>query len=1110
MNVQSSKTNGRQKTLMALLLCSGFLSGWPVLSQAGNRETNLEISQQKVKITGTVRDASGEPIIGASVRVKGEQTGSITDMEGKFVLSSGTNATLIISYVGFDTQNVALNGKTTLDVILKENSKSLDELVVVGFGTQKKVNLTGSVGIATADELESRPVTSATQALQGLVPGLNISTTSGALDQNMSISVRGVGTIGSSSGSPLILIDGMEGDLNTVNPQDIENISVLKDAAASSIYGSRAPFGVILVTTKKGKEGKVQVNYNNSFRFSTPLGLPESMDSYSFAVYMNEALENSGQQHQFKDDVLQKMLDYQAGKIGGGIDVSPTNPDAWEDEWSRGYANTDIYKELYKRNNFSQEHNVSLSGGSSKMSYYASFNYLDQGGLLNFGDDGLKRYNATGKISAKLAKWADFNFTTRFTRTDNWRPKALNNNFYNSFGRQNWPNIPMYDPNGNLFGMNALDLEQGGERNTQTDRFYYQTAFILEPIKNWRTNVEFNYSIMDVQVKETGLVSYYTGPTGIKRASYTQKNNYLYQDSKKENYLNLNVYSEYSYSFADKHNFKIMAGMQIEELKQRDFNVSKNGLVMLDMPEFNLVNGILSNGQSQDASVYGYSNEWATAGFFGRLNYDYKGRYLAEANLRYDGTSRFRRGSRWQWSPSFSLGWNIAQEKFWESLQNTVGTLKLRLSYGQLGNQNTNAWYPTYRTMSLGVLNGSWLQNGLRPNTSSVGSLISETLTWETVKTWNAGIDFGLFNNRLTGSFDYFVRYTKNMVGPAPELPATLGISAPQTNNCDLKTRGWELSLSWKDRLNNGLSYGITLSLSDQDTYIDSYPSNKTRTLSWGETNTGINWAYISGQKMNTIWGFQTVGIAKTQAEMDNHLASLPNGGQSAIGTQWGAGDIMYKDVNGDGKITIGSNTLDDHGDLVVLGDENPHYFFGADLTASWKGFDFRAFFQGVLKHDFWPGGDSQSGSGAAGGYFWGVVGNKSIWYMRGFKQHGDYFRDEAIGLDGHQIPANVDAYFPRPLLDVGDGGKNQRVQSRYLQNAAYVRLKNLQIGYTLPSKWMSKVGVSKCRLFVSGENLFTITSLFDVYDPETSAGGVGGNVYPLSRTWSCGLSLTF
>lgn len=1107
--MKSDSFRNNRKALAALLLCTGCIAGHPLTVMAESNDAAMEVVQQQINVSGVVKDAMG-PVIGASVVEKGNPAnGTITDMDGNFSLTVKPGATLVISYIGYKTQEVQAVAGKVVNVMLEDDTEMLDEVVVVGFGTQKKVNLTGSVGIATAKELESRPVSSATQALQGLVPGLKITTNSGALDQNMNISVRGTGTIGSSSGSPLILIDGMEGDINTVNPQDIENISVLKDAAASSIYGSRAPFGVILVTTKKGKAGKATVNYNNSFRVASPIGLPESMDSYTFAVYMNSALRNSNKDARFSTETMQKMLDYQSGKLTGGMDPSPSNPEAWNDVWAYAYGNNDIYDELYEGSVFSQEHNVSISGGSEKMTYYGSFNYLDQGGLLRIGEDGMKRYNATGKFTSELTNWLKFNFTARFTRNDVWRPRKFNDNFYRMFGRQNWPNIPMYDPNGNIFGYNAVELEQGGQRDVQTDRHYYQAALIFEPVKNWITNVEFNYSIMNQKIKETTLPSYQLGPTGTRL--YREQDSGLYQEDKKENYLNLNVYSEYAHSFNTVHNFKIMGGFQVEEMEQSNLNVFKNGLIMEDMPEFDLTNGQLSSGLSKDATVKGYSNRWATAGFFGRLNYDYQGRYLAEANIRYDGTSRFRRGNRWQWSPSFSLGWNIAQEEFWEPIQDVANLLKLRFSYGQLGNQNTNTWYPTYRTMSLGILNGGWLQGGTKPNTAKVGDLISTVLTWEKVRTWDIGLDYGFFNNRLTGSFDYFVRYTKDMVGDAPELPLTLGVNPPQTNNCDLKTKGWEVSLAWRDRLKNGLNYGIAISLSDQQTYIDSYPSNKTNSLTTYDSSRGVNKsAYLAGRKLNEIWGFETIGIAKTQQEMDAHLASLPNGGQSAIGSQWSAGDIMYKDLNGDGKISTGANTLGDHGDLKLLGDANPHYFFGIDLTADWKGFDFRCFLQGVLKHDFWPGGDATTKNDEAGGYFGGVKGNQNEWHIRGFEQHNDYFREEPVGLEGHQLSANTDSYFPRPLLTDADGAKNQRIQSRYMQNAAYMRLKNLQLGYTLPDMWTRKAGISKCRLFVSGENLLTFTSLFDVFDPETCTGGIGGNVYPLSSTWSFGLSLTF
>lgn len=1104
--MKSDSFKNNRKALVALLLCTGFIAGSPLTMRAESNVQSLQtVQQQQIKVSGVVKDGMG-PVIGASVLEKGTSNGIITDINGNFSLSVKPGAKLIISFVGYKTQEVQVVAGKNMDIMLEDDTEMLDEVVVVGFGTQKKVNLTGSVGLATSKEIESRPVTSAVQALQGVVPGLKITTSSGELNSNMKVSIRGEGTISDgSSGSPLILIDGMEGDLNTVNPQDIENISVLKDAAASSIYGSRAPFGVILVTTKSGQKGKTSINYNNSFRIASPMNMPKSMDSYSFAVMLNQAQMNSGTSQYFSNATMQKMLDYQTSKITGGIDPSPTNPNAWNDIWSTGYANTDLYGEYYKNSVFSQEHNFSISGGSEKMTYYASANYLDQGGMLKLGDDGTKRYNITGKMTAQLTNWLSFNFSTRFTNNEVWVPTTGMG--YNYFGRQNWPNLPLYDSNGYLYQQKALDMKYGGTSDKQSNRNYHQAAFIIEPIKNWITKAEINYSALSEKEKNVSLPAYQHLPNGNMATGTTSSS--LYQSEKKEKYLNLNIYSEYAKTFAEMHNFKIMAGFQSEEMKQSFFSAKKYGLLISDMPELDLTNGLGGNGKTLDPAISGYSNEWATVGFFGRVNYDYQGRYLLEANMRYDGSSRFRSGNRWVMSPSFSVGWNIAQEKFWKPVADVINQLKLRASYGELSNQNTNAWYPTYRNMSLGALSGNWLTvGGTKPNIASVGGLVSSSLTWETVRSWNVGVDYGLFNNRLTGSFDYYRRYTLNMVGPAPELPETLGIDPPKTNNTDLYTKGWELSIAWRDRTNFGLNYGINLSLADQVTYIDRYPGNITNSIGQNAQTD----SYISGQKMGVIWGFETIGIAKTKDEMDAHIVSLPKGGQNALGSQWAAGDIMYKDLNGDGKISAGSRTLDDHGDLKVLGDASPHYFIGLDLTADWKGFDVRCFLQGVMKQDFWPGGDSSGNNEGGGGFFWGARGNRSMWHIRGFEQHADYFRAEPIGLDGYQIPANIDSYFPRPLVSLsGSGnGKNQYVQSRYMQNARYIRLKNFQIGYTLPAVWMQKVGVKKCRFFVSGENLLTFTPLFSVFDPETCVGGVGGNAYPLSRTWSFGLNITF
>ena len=473
-------------------------------------------------------------------------------------------------------------------------------------------------------------------------------------------------------------------------------------------------------------------------------------------------------------------------------------------------------------------------------------------------------------------------------------------------------------------------------------------------------------------------------------------------------------------------------------------------------------------------------------GYLGRINYSYDGKYVLEANLRADGTSRFRKGNQWKTFPSFSLGWNVAREHFFEPLNNIVNILKFRASYGLLGNQNTTNWYQTYQTMSVGSSNGAWLMSGNKPNTASAPGLVSASLPWETIESYNLGLDWGVFNNRLTVSFDWYIRDTKNMVGNAPELPALLGTGVPITNNTDLRTSGWELSIGWNDRLNNGFTYGAKFNVSDARTKITRYPNNPTKAVS----------TYIEGRYTNEIWGYTTVGLAKTDEEMQAHLATMPNGGQSALGSDWKAGDIMYADINGDGKISGGSGTLNDTGDWTVIGNTTPRYLFGLDLNASWKGFDLRMFFQGVMKRDFWQGST----------YLFGAS-NSGMWHATGIESVSDYFRNDDTWSvqEGYQSP-NLNSYLPRPLYS----NKNLQTQTRYLQSAAYIRLKNLQLGYTFPTRLTSRYGVQNLRIYFSGENLWTGTSLVDQFDPETISGGSGGNGYPLSRTLSCGLSVTF
>ena len=1099
-------TNKMDRKMLFVSLFSVGLASFPssgiLASRALLKGAQVE-QQQTIQVSGVVSDSEG-PIIGASIIEKDSKSnGTVSDMDGKFTLSVKPGSTIVISYMGYKKVEVKAVAGKELQISMQQDSEALDEVVVVGFGTQKKVNLTGAVDVIDHKQLSERPVSNAVQALQGAAPGLVISQTSGSIDSRPSINVRGGTTIGQgSSGEPLVLIDGMEGDLNSINPQDIESISVLKDAAASSIYGSRAPFGVILVTTKKGKEGKATINYNNSFRIGTPNIKNHLMNSVNFASWVNDAVTNAGQSAYFetKEDGsgrFDQIVDfYNAKYVSPGVrqkadgtyiyEVRGYNNDSaktWWGGYSNGIADTDWYDILYKDHNFSQQHNLSASGGTEKFKYYLSGSYFDQNGLLKVADDNLQRYTGTATIESQLTNWLKLHYTMRFTREETQKPQK--GGWYESVAYRGWPVLPAYDWNGNHFYSDTSCMwawAEGGENHNQSDKIYHQLGFEIEPIKNWKTSADFNYRIQNSRGHNWTLPLLAYGKDGAPY--YKDSNSSVQETNYRQNYLNFSARTEYDLTLAKAHHFHAMAGMQIENLKEDYFDASRVGMMDLTKPELNLTNG-LKDGVAATPSVNGYRKEWAVVGFFGRLNYDYKSRYLVEANLRTDGSSRYRKGNRWKTFPSFSLGWNIAEEKFMEPTRNLLDMLKLRFSYGSLGNQNVTDWYQTYLTISPSAQGGPWLQNGNKVATVGSPGIVSESLTWERVEIYNIGIDWAMLNNRLTGSFNWYTRNTHDMVGNGKTLPAILGTSAPVTNNTDLQARGWELTLGWQDRLANGLSYGAKFSLYDSRTKITKYNDNPTNSLD----------NYIEGRYTGEIWGFVTKGIAKTKEEMDNHLASLPNGGQNAIGSSWAAGDMMYQDINGDGKVSWGSSTLADPGDRKVIGNNTPRYQFGLDMNAAWKGFDFRMFFQGVMKRDYWQGS----------AFLFGYNGDK--WNCAGLTQVTDYFRDEnSWSVQQGSMDVNYDSYLPRPI----DGSsKNIQCQTKYLQNAAYIRLKNITLGYTIPSVITNKWGISNVRVYFSGENLWTGTSLNKQFDPETISSNAGA-AYPLSKTYSFGLSVTF
>lgn len=1038
----------------------------------------FSISAQTVTISGIITDDSGLEVIGATVIIEGDAAhGTVTDIDGKFILNNvPSDASLSISYVGMKTQVIPVNGRTIIDVVLSSDTELLDEIVVVGFGTQRKVNLTGSVAVVKADDIASRPVANVTQALQGLVPGMNFSYGSGGnkVGSSLNINVRGVGTLDGNiaNAAPLVLIDGIEGDIDVLNPNDVESISVLKDAAASSIYGSRAPYGVILITTKKGKAGKVAINYNNSMRWSKGINMPEMADAYTYGQFINKIRANDGQGVTFTPEHLQRIKDYMDGKLAETTFPDPGTPTIWD--W-RGNSNVDWLDEIFGGVGFSQEHSLSVNGGSERVQYFLSANYLNQNGIVRYGDENMDRYTINGKINAQVSNWSKVNYNMRFIRRDLDLPYELDNHlfYYNTMRR--WPSQALYDPNGNMQTELPKQLMHGGNNKTQTDWVTQQLQLELEPLKNWRTFLEINYkTINEARDEIRNKLPKYNIEGDIYYDAGEKSS--IYSRSDRTNFFNINIYSEYTHQI-NKHTLKEMVGFQSELNKWRRIGARKEDLITENLPNINVATG--------KEYAYGNKNHWATAGFFGRLNYDYAERYLLEVNFRYDASSRFASDKRWSLFPSLSAGWNIAREDFMEPYLNTLNTLKLRGSWGELGNQNTVDLYPYIQRIpyypSSNTNQNNWLINGARYNGATAPSLISTLLTWETMRSWNIGFDLGMFRNRLNLTFDYFVRTTLNMVGPAPELPATLGTAVPKVNNADLRSTGFELDLSWRDHINE-FSYGINFLLSDDRQKVIKYPNKSGSFATWRE-----------GQYLNEIWGFTTIGIAKSQEEMDQHLASLPNGGQSSLASSWYEGDIMYKDLNNDGKISEG-NTIHDTGDISLIGNGTPRFKYGLNLDAKWKEFDVRLFVQGVGKRD-WAFADNHI-------IYWGNAGG--IWNSAAFTNNLDFYRESADDFWSE----NKNAKFPR----LTDSNKNRRIQTRYLENAAYLRLKNLQFGYTIPAEITKKASISTARLFFSAENLLTITSLPKGIDPETlGINDYGGApTYPLSRTLSVGVNINF
>jgi len=1047
----------------------------------------------QIKITGSVVDDTGETLPMATIRVQGTQVVTTTDMNGKFSLEvPSTKSVLNVSYIGFEPKSITVGNRLTLKIVLTSQATQMKETVVVGYGTQRKINLTGAVKTIGNEVLEARPISNAVQGLQGTIAGLNITNDMGGeLGSEMNINIRGVGSIGEgSNSSPLVLIDGMEGDLSTINPNDIENISVLKDGASASIYGSRAPFGVILVTTKKGTQGRTSVSYTGNLRLQQPMKVPEPVDGYTYALMINDAYMNTGGNPQYSASHLDLIRSYMNGEIDYG-----TMPYENQNEWRKNqgcFGNTNWYDVHMKDFTTSHEHNVSVSGANDKINYFFSGNYMGQTGLFEYADETFDRMTLNGKVGIQFNKYVHFTWNTRIISTENDKPSAMWALFYHNLGRR-YPVATIYLPNGDYTSDSMIpSLTQGGRTNQKKRQIYNQANLVIEPVKNWKLHAELNSRIEDnpytrqfnpigwhlpdgswedLPVLEGVENRHVINSDGTFSVFPAAGEKYYEKANTSINYFSTNVYTDYDVKFNDKHAFKFLLGEQSEFFRRETDRMATTDILLTDRPF------LPSDRGDENAMISQRLGEWSNLGLFARLNYSYDNRYMAEVNLRADGASRFPKDKRWAFFPSVSAGWNIAQESFWKRLSDLgFEYLKVRGSYATLGNQNTTSFYPYYQQMQTSP--GSLVLGGQQATVLPMYAPYSTNLTWETIENVGVGIDWGFLNNRLTGSFDWYQRTTKDMVGPASALSALYGASAPKTNNAELRTRGWELEIGWRDRIGKNFSYSISATLGDYRTEITKYDSPDGNINSW-----------YKGKNYGEIWGFEVEGIAQNDAQM---YAWLADHNQSSIGNLWGGGDIMYRDLNGDGSVDKGSQTIDDHGDLRVIGNMTPRFAYSFTLEAKWKWIDARVFFQGIGKRDFFFTNSAT---------FFGIV---APWQRSLYTDHLDYFR-----YAGNELGANYEhPYYARLRTDTN----NSQVSDRYLQDASYLRLKNLQIGFSLPKT--TKLGryVQKARLYFSAENLFTFTNL-RIFDPEAIGDFENwgpGKTYPQYRTYSMGVELTF
>lgn len=1048
------------------------------------------------KISGAVTDETGTPLTGANVVIEGATKLSVaTDNEGKFNIAVASGKySISISYINFKTSRQVLQVKSgenaTLSVVLSQEKNDLNEVVVVGYGTQKKLNLTGAVAQVSSEVLESRPAPTLTRMLQGALPNLNLNMVDGNPTRGATFNIRGTTSIGA-GGSALVLIDGIEGDPNLINPNDVESVSVLKDASSAAIYGSRAAFGVVLITTKSAKKGKIKIDYSASYSFNKRTVVPKNItNGYEWAKNFDEAF-NAWYDYNSHPISVNSIYPFSLEYLDA-LKKHNENPALPQVEFNAAkgryeyFGNTDWDAMVNAKNIPSFEQSLSVSGGTDKVNYYVSGRYYFQDGIFNFNPDKYNKYNIRAKGDIKLTPWMTFQNNFDLTTFTYKFPMFADGdgNFWRAIEGQGFPMAVVYNPDGtytNTAMYMAASYIEGNNASNRNNTYIRNTStLIARPIRDVLTlKADFTFSR---EFQDESRLNDYLNFSIAPGTSSRFGRSLLREFTTNEKYITANFTADANKRFG-RHDLKLLVGSNAESFKGKNLNVSRDGLLVSSMPDFNLMDGL-------NYTINGGGTEWAYLGVFYRMNYAYNDRYLVELNGRYDGSSKFPTNQRYGFFPSVSAGWRVSKENFMKQTSSWLNELKIRASYGSLGNGNISP----YRFMEqMGIGKTSVVLGGVQRNYTSLPGVIPNGLTWEKSTTLDFGVDISLLKRRLGITFDWYDRKTVDMFTAGQPLPAVFGAGVPSGNYADLSTKGWELTLNWKDQVKlagKPLEYSISGSVWDSRSVITKF-NNPNNILS----------SYYVGQTVGEIWGYTTLGLFKTTDEISKHANQqfIINSNNN----KWLPGDLKFADLNGDGFVNAGDNTVQNPGDRKIIGNSSPRYQFGFTTSVNWNGFGISAFFQGIGKRD------------------WYFAPEAGLFYGPYNRPYG--YQPQTMMNDLWNETTNPDSYFPRfrGYTALGTNRSLGVPQTRYLQNVSYLRLKSLTIDYSLPVNLLKKLAMTRATVYVTGQNLFTLSGLFKHtknFDPEVMENPIGdltngtgqGYAYPMLKTITFGVNIGF